>query len=132
LLNKRLRSALRANAQQVAPWLTNLASDRFAVRQKATDELEKFGEQAEAALRTKLTQKPLLEVRHRIEQLLTRIDHSPALLQALRAVEVLEHIGNAEAKKVLETLASGGEGARLTTKAKASLARLNQRMAADK
>jgi hypothetical protein len=44
----------------------------------------------------------------------------------------LPAIGSAEAKKVLETLASGAEGARLTKEAKASLERLNKRVVGDK
>jgi hypothetical protein len=48
----------------------------------------------------------------------------PERLQALRAVEVLERIGTPEARKVLETLATGAPAARLTREAKASLGRL--------
>jgi hypothetical protein len=40
-------------------------------------------------------------------------------------VGALEYIG-ADAKQVLETLATGAEGARLTTEAKASLDRLRR------
>ena len=45
---------------------------------------------------------------------------------------MLECIGGSEAKKVLETLATGAEGATLTKEAKASLERLNKRVAAEK
>jgi len=44
----------------------------------------------------------------------------------------LERIGTSEAKKLLETLATGAEGARLTEEAKASLERLKKWTAADK
>jgi hypothetical protein len=47
-------------------------------------------------------------------------------------VEVLEHIGTSDAKQLLEMLATGTEGARLTKEARASLERLNKRVAADK
>jgi hypothetical protein len=53
-------------------------------------------------------------------------------IRGYRAVEVLEHIGTVEARKVLETLAAGAEGARLTEDAKSSLARLNRRVVAEK
>jgi hypothetical protein len=56
---------------------------------------------------------------------------SPQRLQALRAVEVLEHIGSPEAIKVLEYLSQGAPGARLTQEAKASLDRLHK-LAANK
>jgi WD40 repeat protein len=131
LAKERLRPALEPNVQQINPWITDLASDQFAIRQKATVELEKLGEQAEATLRRRLTDKPSLEVRQRIERLLSKIEQlTPESIRALRAVEVLEHIGNPEAKQVLETLAAGAEGARLTREAKAALKRLDKRTSA--
>jgi hypothetical protein len=49
---------------------------------------------------------------------------SEELLQAMRAVELLERIGTLEARQVLEHLAKGVAGARLTEEAQASLERL--------
>jgi hypothetical protein len=49
---------------------------------------------------------------------------SPEDLRALRAVEVLEVIGTAEAVRLLRCLADRARGARLTEEAKAALARL--------
>jgi hypothetical protein len=46
-----------------------------------------------------------------------------------RALEVLERIGSPEARRVLKTLAGGGED-RLTREAKASLTRLEKTVAA--
>ena len=126
---------MEPNAQQITSYITDLESDQFAVRQKATVELEKSGEQAEAALRKKLADKPAAEVRQRIEQLLSKIEQEqlpPESIRAVRAVEVLEYIGSPEAKAVLETLAGGAEGARLTKEAKASLARLNRQEVGEK
>jgi hypothetical protein len=128
LVKERLRPVSEPNAQDITRWITDLESDLFSVRQKATEELEKVGEPAEAALRKKLAEKPSLEVSQRIEKLLTKFDPlSPNSLRILRAVEVLEHIGSSEAKQLLETLATGAEAARLTMEAKASLERLNKR-----
>ena len=45
------------------------------------------------------------------------------LIRNLRAVEVLEHIGTPEARQVLQTLAGGAEGARLTVAAREALRR---------
>jgi hypothetical protein len=42
-------------------------------------------------------------------------------------LEVLESIGSAEARRILETLAGGAEGARLTREAAASARRLARR-----
>jgi len=134
LVKERLRPVPKPNTQEITRWIIDLDSDQFAVRQKATEGLEKVGEQAEAALRQRLTDKPSLDVRQRIEKLLINLEpqHSPKLLRGLRAVEILEYIGNSEAKKVLETLATGAKGATLTNEAKASLERMNKRMATDK
>jgi hypothetical protein len=135
LVRGRLRPAPEPNVQQITRWITALDSDQFAVRQKATGELEKLGEQVAPALRTKLAERPSLEVRQRIEQLLSKIEQeplSPDSIRTLRAVEVLEHIGSSEATKVLETLASGAKCFRLTREAKASLERLNKRAVAEK
>jgi hypothetical protein len=126
LVNERLRPTPKPNTQAIAQWITVLESEQFAIREKASEALERIGDVAQPALRTKLAEKPSLEVSQRIERLLSRIDEQqpdPQLLRALRAVEVLEYIGSPEAKKVLETLATGAEGARLTKEAKASLGR---------
>jgi WD40 repeat protein len=48
----------------------------------------------------------------------------PEEIRGIRAVEVLEHIGNADARQVLEKLAAGAPEAWLTQEAKASLERL--------
>lgn len=53
--------------------------------------------------------------------------NTPEQLRALRSLEVLEHIGTPEAKQLLERLAGGAEGARLTREAKASLKRFAKR-----
>jgi hypothetical protein len=46
----------------------------------------------------------------------------------LRALEVLELAATTEARRILETLAHGAPGARLTMHAKASLDRLTKRV----
>jgi hypothetical protein len=118
------------NAQDINRWITDLGSDQFAVRHKAAEELEQAGDAAESALRTKLADKLSLEVRQRVEKLLNKIELLTLdSIRVLRAIEVLECIGSSEAKKVLERLATGAEGARLTREAKASLERLNTRAA---
>jgi truncated hemoglobin YjbI len=72
-----------------------------------------------------------LEKRRRIEQLLAapRIVQAPEQIRALRALEVLERIGNAEARRVLGAIAKGAPDARLTREARTSLERLLRRTA---
>ncbi len=51
---------------------------------------------------------------------------SPDMRRIVRAVELLERLGTAEAKGVLKTWAGGAPNARLTTEAKAALERLGK------
>ncbi len=132
-LKERVRPTMPADAKQVAQLIADLDSDRFAVRQRATAELEKLSERAESALRKALAKNPSAEARRRLEELLRRLEEpvtSVDTLRTLRAVEVLETTGTKEARAVLETLARGVAEARLTREAKASLERLAKRPAA--
>jgi RNA polymerase sigma factor (sigma-70 family) len=128
-----LRTALKpappVDVQRLERWIADLNSDEFAVRQKATAELEKLDELAHPALRKARANKPTVEVRRRIEQILetTEANDTPAQRQALRAVEVLIQAGTPEARRVLETLATGAPEARLTQAAKAALQRPHSR-----
>ena len=81
---------------------------------------------AEPAMREALKEDISAEKRKRLEKLLdiTLIVRTPEKLQQLRALEVLEHIGTPEARRVLQTLAAGVADTRLTREAKASLQRL--------
>lgn len=110
--------------------LADLDSDEFAVRQKASNELEKAGEQALPVYRKALEGKPSLETRRRLEDLLAKAqrswdDLSGERLRSLRAIQTLELAGTKEAREVLEMLAAGAEGARLSEEAKAALKRLS-------
>ncbi|MGH7174069.1 MAG: PQQ-binding-like beta-propeller repeat protein, partial [Gemmataceae bacterium] len=128
MLKGRLRPAESVTAKRLQKLLTDLDADEFAVREAATRELEKLGERAEPALSAALKNHPTLEVRKRIEDLLTRShgrELSPQRLRELRAVRVLEHIGSAEARATLQVLTNGCADAWLTQEAKASLLRLN-------
>jgi WD40 repeat protein len=129
-MKDRIRPVAKQNIQDIPRLITDLDNDQFIVRQKAAEALEQLGDLVEPALRKKLTEKPPLEVRQRIETLLLKTERQ--MLRTLRAIEVLEHIGTPEAKQVLETLATGAEHARLTREAKASLERLKKRVVTEK
>jgi hypothetical protein len=127
-LNARLRPAPVVEPKQLAPLLADLDSDDFAVREKASAELEKLGAGVEPLVREALAGKPSPEVRRRLESLLEHLDAgSPDRLRLLRALEALERAGGAEARRLLEELASGAPEAWLTRAAKASRERLERR-----
>jgi hypothetical protein len=120
------------DARRLAALIADLDSDQFAVRQKASQELEKLGDDAVPALREKLKDQPALEARQRMEELLEKLDGpnpSPTQLRIIRAVQVLEQIADAPARKLLEKLAHGSPEARLTREARAAVERLSKRPA---
>ena len=122
-----LESVPPADPKQVEQWLNDLDDPKFAVRDKATAELEKLAELARSALEKRLAAKPTLEIRKRIEGLLAKLDGPvtrPEVLRGLRAVEVLERIATAEARQVLESIAKGADDALVTQDAQAALVRL--------
>jgi RNA polymerase sigma factor (sigma-70 family) len=131
-LRERLRPVARPDPERLARLIGDLDADDFTVRQRAGGDLEALGEVVAADLRQALARKPSAEARRRLEGLLEGLDHPPVRqrLQALRAVEVLEEVGNPQARQVLESLAKGMPEARLTQEAKASLERLAERPAA--
>jgi dipeptidyl aminopeptidase/acylaminoacyl peptidase len=131
-LRPRLHAVPSADPERLARLLADLDARRSTVRDRATAELETFGEVAELALVASLKSKPSPEVRRRVEQLLAKLKKerqvpSPERLRALRSLEVLELIGTAEAREVLKGVAGGAAEARLTQDAKAALGRLARR-----
>jgi WD40 repeat protein len=106
--------------------IADLGAADFAVRDKAADELRRLGEVAMPSLRAAL-RKPLpAEAARRAGQLVANWEASSLneSLPFLRCVEVLEWIGNADARALLARLARGAPEARLTREAQASLRRL--------
>lgn len=127
-LRDHLKPVPAPDARRIAQLIADLDSDTFAVREKATRELEVMGETAESALRKVLADKPSLEVRRRIEPMVKDLERLPAsslsALRDWRALEVLEHLGTPEARQLLQHLTDGVPEARLTREAKAALQRL--------
>jgi hypothetical protein len=118
-----------AGDKRLSQLTSDMQSNQFAVRQRASDELDRLGGQARAALAKLLDAQPPIETRRRIESLLQKLDPpfaGPELIRGLRAVEVLERIGTPEAREVLETLAAGGPGHRLTEDARGAVERLTK------
>jgi WD40 repeat protein len=129
LVRSQLKPAAAVDAKRIARLVADLENDRFEVRMRATQLLEKLGEVSESELRKRLADNPPLEVRQRVEQLLGKLMGpvtDPDRLRAQRGVEILEHIGTPAAKIALEALAKGAPEARLTQEAKEALARLGR------
>jgi WD40 repeat protein len=127
LLKQHLRPIQAVDPKRLERLVKELDDGRYAVRQKAMRELEQLADLAAPALQKLLAGNPSAETRQRADKLLRRLDgaiNSPALLAGLRGIEVLEHIGNGPARELLQALAAGAPGHRLTTEAAASLHRL--------
>ena len=125
-LRTRVKPVTRVSQDQLNQLLRDLASNRFKSRQKATQELERLAERADAALRQALARAPALDTRVRIERLLAGLHGSRApsrKVLAFRITEVLEHIGSRPAIRLLEALADGAPDAYLTQQAQRSLTR---------
>jgi hypothetical protein len=128
-LKERLRRVEPLDKKRLAELIADLDADSFENREAASHELAQLGERACGALRQALQDRPSAEAKNRIKELLDKVEMRPAqpeVLQSLRAIEVLEHIGTPEARRLLETLASGADDARITLDAKASLKRLGK------
>lgn len=129
-LKAHLHPVAAPDPAKLARLIAELDDSHFNTREKASTSLEAYGELAEPALRQALHKNPTDEVRRRLEALLDRMDgplQPGTILQAYRAIEVLEHVGNAEAQEILRTVAGGAPGARVTREAKSSLERLAHR-----
>jgi hypothetical protein len=127
-LKERIRPVRPVPSERFAALVADLDSERFEVREKAQKELIRLGEATIPLLRKMWDQgQPTLELRRRVEQILAQLDESE-VIQALRAIDVLEHSDSPSARPVLERLAGGVAESRLTSEAKAALKRLDRRV----
>jgi WD40 repeat protein len=127
-LKDQVRPAAFADPNRIEELVADLDSEQFAKRKKATTELEKVGEAAATFLRKALDAEPSPEARKRIEEVLKKTDAATPrgeALRTIRAIEVLEAIGTAEAKAVLQILAKGMPEAAITRAASGALERLH-------
>jgi hypothetical protein len=128
-LKERLRPAEVVDEKRLARLIADLDADAFEQREAAGRELLQLDEQAEPALRQALRNRPPPEAKRRIEEILDKLEQRTLpgeMLRLLRAVEVLNHLGTPEARRLLEAVAAGAPNARLTRDAKASLKRLRK------
>jgi hypothetical protein len=131
-LKERLKPVPQAAAGRIARLIQDLADEQFAVRERATTELETYADAALDDLHKALAGNLPLEARRRIDRLLAKHGGTvpaPAVVQALRSVEVLEQLGTSAARQLLRELARGAPEAQLTRDASRALTRLTQRAA---
>jgi WD40 repeat protein len=127
-MKARLRPAKETQPERIRRLLVDLESPRFAVRTAATRALTEIGDEAECAVRQALAGDPALETRRRLETIEAALRApSGEALRCVRAVAVLERIGSAAARHVLEALAAGAPRMRQTHEAQAALQRLAAR-----
>jgi WD40 repeat protein len=129
-LKEHLGQVPTLRADRLARLLADLDADSFARREAASIELAGLGKLAEPGLKRLLENKPAPEARRRAEALLKELEGrqvSPAVLQAVRALEVLELIATPEARQVITSLAEGSAEARVGEEARAALGRLARR-----
>jgi len=125
-LGQRLKPAAVVDPRTIAGWITDLGSEKFAVRQKAAANLLETGPQTVPALRKSLASASL-EARRRAEILLEQITGGTLTadeLRLVRAIDALERTGTPPATRLLRTLASGATGTLTTWEAQAALDRL--------
>jgi WD40 repeat protein len=133
-LKGRFKQPPEVGERRLARLVADLDADDFAVREKATRELEGIGPRAEVALRQALEGQPSQEARTRAERLLAKLKSgklppSPELV-GLRVLEALEHSDSPLARQALTEMAADKPESRLSQEAKAALQRLARRGAA--
>jgi hypothetical protein len=130
LLRKALPQGTRPDDKLLARLVADLDDNRYAVRQKASAELEKAGPGARQALRKALAGKPNLEARKRMELVLAKLECPLSAQNKLftrRAFLVLERMDHAEARQVLEAFVSATLDDQLHDEAVAALERIAKR-----
>src|SRR5262249_24399950 len=125
-IREKLKPVDRIPDERMQRLLNDLDRDTLAVREQTVREFESLGAAAEPFLRRELKANHTLECRRRIERLVERLDTQPLpgiSLANWRALELLEYIGNSEARELLKQLSDGQPAASLTEEAKAALER---------
>jgi hypothetical protein len=107
--------------------LADLGSDQFAVREAATKALDAMDQQIMPHLEQALKSTRSLEHGSRLRRIIEQRQIAPLAseqLRQVRAVMLLELIGDSASKNLLKRWAGGPEGALLTLEASGALKRL--------
>ena len=123
-LEKHVKPVPAGYAPRLGQLIQDLLGQTGSSRRKAMTELRKHGEAGLGAiLQIGEDQRQTQAMNVMIVKLEKQLA-SPERLRAIKSVRVLESIGTDGAKSLLDKLAKGAPGARLTTDAKAALERM--------
>jgi hypothetical protein len=123
-LRKHLPPAKEVPAKAILQHLRDLGNESFAVRQKASNALEKAADVALPFVRAELRRPIPLENKRRLEVLVEKLEdifQSGDHIRAFRALMLLKRIATPEARGLLEELARGAPDAWLTVEARHAL-----------
>jgi WD40 repeat protein len=128
LVRKHVKPGPTPDATLVKRLIVALDSEEAPERERAQKALHRLGHDVEQDLRQALENGPSLEARWRMQRLLAGLSgpYPSEVILPLRAIELLEMIGTAEAKSVLGELAGGTARSVVTQEAKQALARLTR------
>jgi hypothetical protein len=119
-LAKKYQPKPREEPKHLPQLIRDLDSPTFAVRERATRELESMEIIAKHALEQTLAQGAPLEVRRRIDKLLKRIDEIEAreVSRLWYAVRIVASVETAAARRLLREWANGDPNSELTRQAR--------------
>lgn len=125
-LRKRMAPAPKEDGEHIDKLVQDMQKGDYNARKKAVLGLRKIGAAALPALIRSQQMGNFDELSQRLVFEFGNLPVPPEQLRATRALTVLERIGDAEARKLLEELAAGAPEAPLTVQAKAALSRLGE------
>jgi WD40 repeat protein len=126
VLEKRMMSETEPDEKQIRAWINDL-EQTFTRRDEAAKQIRKHGLLTAPYLRDALKDRLPLEMRRRLSDLLKAVETgvpSSNHLRYERAVQVLEMVDTADARRLLSELAKGPAGSR-RTRVRAALERFN-------
>jgi hypothetical protein len=127
VIRKNLKPSAGIDAARVEKLLRDLDSDSYVIHEAATAELTRYVDQIEPVLR-QARDKASAEVQRRLDGIFaSAVAPLSERLRQSRALATLEYIATPEAMKLLDVLAAGNKGSRLTTEAAESGQRVRQR-----
>ncbi|HLW68660.1 MAG TPA: WD40 repeat domain-containing protein [Gemmataceae bacterium] len=114
------------NVKQIEQWIGELDHPRYAVRQRATGELARLGDDGQPFFQNALKNHPAPEARRRLYELMERTGErylTAEKLRVIRAIELLDRLDSPTTREVLQHLAQGPVNSPITREARWSLMR---------